>query len=88
MTLCIDQSRPLYMQYNGVKLYRVMQTEEADLRRRMAPMMLVQPSRAIRSTTDSAVTEDTQQPCANPAAMLAAAASVSLSLRTELKASP
>lgn len=51
-------------------------------------MMLVQPSMAMRSSTDSAVTEDTQQPCAKPAAMPAAAASVLLSLRTELKPSP
>ena len=51
-------------------------------------MMLVQPSMAMRSKTESAVTEETQQPCANPAAMPAAAASVLLLLRTELRAEP
>ena len=65
-----------------------MHAEGAGLRRRMPPRMVVQPLMAMRSSTDSAVTEDTQQPWAKPAAMPAAAASVLLSLRTELRALP
>jgi len=57
-----------------------------DLLSSMPPSMLVQPSMAMRSSTDRAVTDDTQQPCANPAAMPAAAASVLLASRTELSA--
>ena len=57
-----------------------------DLLSSMPPSMLVQPSMAMRSSTDRAVADDTQQPCANPAAMPAAAASVLLASRTELSA--
>jgi len=57
-----------------------------DLLSSMPPSMLVQPSMAMRSSTDRAVADDTQQPCANPAAMPAAAASVLLASSTELSA--
>lgn len=62
--------------------------ERADSRSKIPPRMVVQPSMAMRSSTESAVAVDTQQPWAKPAAMPDAAASVSLSLRTELSAWP
>ena len=62
------------------------QAEVKNILNRMPPMMLVHPSMAIKSKTATAVAEETQQPCAKPAAMPAAAASVLLSSSTELRA--
>lgn len=65
---------------------RVEQDKGADLLSSMVPSMLVQPSMAIRSSTERAVAEDTQQPCAKPAAIPAAAASVLFASNTALSA--